>query len=322
MRVVSLHADVIVATSAIWQTNCTLVRCGEEAFAIDSPILPAELQALPALFEQAGFTPSGLLATHGDWDHLLARLAFPTVALGCAEGTAARMKGGPGEPQRELRAFDEQYYVQRDRPLMLGSVQGLPVPGRCGIGELELELHPAEGHTEDGMAVWIPWARVLVAGDYLSSVEIPFFGEGGGTLASYVATLKRLRPLVAQAASVVPGHGPVLDSTQALAVLEEDLAYLRALDARGGPVEDARGEPVEDARGESVGDARGGPVGDARGESVGDARGGPMGDVRGEPVGAGRSAEHGEEPTPLPAGRSTPAQRQLHAQNLARLPQP
>jgi hypothetical protein len=32
---------------------------------------------------------------------------------------------------------------------------------------------------------------------------------------------------------VVPGHGPVLDSAGGLAVLEEDLAYLHALAARG-----------------------------------------------------------------------------------------
>ena len=32
---------------------------------------------------------------------------------------------------------------------------------------------------------------------------------------------------------VVPGHGPVLDSAGALAVLEEDLAYLHALAERG-----------------------------------------------------------------------------------------
>ena len=73
---------------------------------IDSPVLPDELDALPALLEQAGFpAPSGLLATHGDWDHLLGRLAFPGVALGCAESTAERLPRSPGEAQRELRAL-------------------------------------------------------------------------------------------------------------------------------------------------------------------------------------------------------------------------
>jgi glyoxylase-like metal-dependent hydrolase (beta-lactamase superfamily II) len=234
VRAVALHPDVVLATSAIWQTNCVVVRSGEESFLVDSPILPDELDALPALVEQAGFpTPSGLLATHGDWDHLLGRLAFPGLTLGCAESTAARMQAAPGAAQRALREFDEGLAIGRPRPLALGAVQALPVPGRCGIGEQELELHPTDGHTEDGMALWIPWARVLVAGDYLSTVELPSLGETGGTLGSYLATLERLRGLLAEAAHVVPGHGPALDAEQAKAVLEEDLAYLHELRERG-----------------------------------------------------------------------------------------
>jgi glyoxylase-like metal-dependent hydrolase (beta-lactamase superfamily II) len=232
VRVVSLHPDVILLTSQFWQTNCTVVRSGEECFLIDSPILPEELRALPAVLEQAGLQLSGLLATHGDWDHLLARLAFPEAALGCAQSTSERLLAVPGEPQRELRSFDEEYYLERG-PLALGQLQALPVPGRLDIGGHELELYPASGHTCDGMAIWVSWARVLVAGDYLSAVEIPFFGEGRGTAAGYQTTLRGLREVVAQAEHVVPGHGPVLDGARALAVLEEDLAYLSALEERG-----------------------------------------------------------------------------------------
>ncbi|MBJ7331367.1 MAG: MBL fold metallo-hydrolase, partial [Solirubrobacteraceae bacterium] len=75
MRVVGLHPDVLVATSRFWQTTCTIVRNGDEGFVIDSPVLPDELEVLPAIVEQAAFPVSGLLATHGDWDHLLGRLA-------------------------------------------------------------------------------------------------------------------------------------------------------------------------------------------------------------------------------------------------------
>lgn len=293
MRVLALHPDVLVATSAIWQTNCVVVRGqthapggeavgsgaasgeavvedrpsqaqrrGYETFVVDSPVLPDELDALPALLEQAQFpAPSGLLATHGDWDHLLGPLAFGGVALGCAQSTAERMRATPGAAQRELRAFDEQYLIERPRPLALGAVQALPVPGRCGLGERELELHPADGHTEDGMALWVPWARVLLAGDYLSSVEIPTLGEPsapyhtGNPLEAYLATLERLRPLAEGAEHVVPGHGPVLDSTRALAVLEEDLAYLHALAARGAEADLPAGRRTAFQRGLHGGNA-------------------------------------------------------------------
>jgi glyoxylase-like metal-dependent hydrolase (beta-lactamase superfamily II) len=269
VRVVSLHADVLVATSRIWQTTCTVVRghqappvvdtsgplsvhmdAGEgpsaETFVIDSPILPDELEILPALLEQSRFSqPNGLLVTHADWDHLLARLAFPDATIGCAVSSGERMRSTPGAPQRELRAFDEQHYVRRPTPLALGSLQALDVPGSCEIGSHELALYPADGHTADGMAVWIEWAGVLVAGDYLSTVEIPVLGEGG-SIDAYLATLERLRPLVAAAAHVVPGHGSVLDSERATMVLEEDVAYLSALRKGGaGELPDGRRTKVQ-----------------------------------------------------------------------------
>jgi glyoxylase-like metal-dependent hydrolase (beta-lactamase superfamily II) len=225
VRVVGLHPDVLVATSAFWQTTCTIVRSGDEGFVIDSPVLPEELEVLPALLAQSGFPFSGLLATHADWDHLLGRLAFADAALGCAETTAARLTGEPGDAARKLRAFDDEHYIERERPLSLGQVQALPVPGRLDVGAEEIELHPTEGHVADGMAIWIGWAKVLVCGDYLSPVEIPMISPGGSASA-YRATLQRLRPLVEQAEHVVPGHGAVLDGARALAILREDLHYL------------------------------------------------------------------------------------------------
>ncbi|HUA75297.1 MAG TPA: MBL fold metallo-hydrolase [Solirubrobacteraceae bacterium] len=290
MKAVALHRDVVVVTSQVLQAHCTLVRGpqaqgasgggpsgerpvggpGGEAFVIDSPVLPEELELLPAVVEQAGFPkPGGLLATHADWDHVLGPLAYPDATLGCAESTAERLRAEPGAAQRELRDFDEELVIERPRPLALGGVQALPVPGRCAVGEAELELHPATGHTGDGMAVWIPWARVLVSGDYVSDVELPVLrGEEPwlrsagyppqSALEEYLATLERLRPLVAAAEHVVPGHGSILDRERALGILQEDVAYLEALRERGGDAE-------------------------------------------------------------LPSGRRSKTQRELHAQNLARL---
>ncbi len=276
MRAVALHADVLVATSAVLGANCVIVRGGNaadgaargggeqgaasrgvaasgevaasgdaasggvgaesapgETFVIDSPILPDELEALPALVEQARFpAPAALLATHGDWDHLLGRLAFPGLALGSAPSTLERLQSSPGAVQRELRAFDEKLLIERQHPLALGSLQPLPVPGRCALGDHELELHPAVGHTGDGMAVLASWAGVLVAGDYLSAVTLPDLRDGG-SLAEYLATLERLRGLLAACEHVVPGHGPVLDAARASVILAEDIEYLQALSQQG-----------------------------------------------------------------------------------------
>lgn len=189
---------------------------------IDSPVLPEELEALPSVMAQAGWELTGLIATHGDWDHLLGRLVWPDAPLGCAESTAQRLAAEPGAAQRKLRAFDSEHYVERARPLALGRLQPLPVPGRLEVGEQELELHPAGGHTADGMAIVVPWAGVLVCGDYLSPVEAPMVEAGAE---AYRATLERLRPLVESVEWVVPGHGAPLGRARALEILEAHLAH-------------------------------------------------------------------------------------------------
>jgi glyoxylase-like metal-dependent hydrolase (beta-lactamase superfamily II) len=229
LRAVSVHRDALVLTSRIWQTTATALRAGGEALLIDSPYFPDELEALPGLLAGAGFEPDGLLATHADFDHLLGRLAFPGLALGLGQPTVERLHREPGAAQRELRDHDAELYVSRPSPLALGQVQGLPVPGRLELGQEELELHGAEGHTPDGTAIFARSLGVLVVGDYLSDVEIPTISAGGSP-AEYRATLARLSPLVEAAEVVVPGHGSPHDRDTALRLLDEDADYLDALD--------------------------------------------------------------------------------------------
>jgi glyoxylase-like metal-dependent hydrolase (beta-lactamase superfamily II) len=233
LRAVAVAEDALVVTSAFWQTTATAIRAGGEAMLIDSPYLPDELELLPQVLAESGFTPNALLATHADYDHLLGRMAYPELALGVGEPTALRLRAEPGVAQRELRDADAELYVERPRPLSLGSVQSLPVPGRLELGDEEIELHIADGHTADGTVFLAPWLGVLVCGDYLSGVEIPWLSEGG-SLEGYRSTLRRLAELVERAETIVPGHGAPHDRAGALRVLEEDVAYCDAL-AGGDP---------------------------------------------------------------------------------------
>jgi glyoxylase-like metal-dependent hydrolase (beta-lactamase superfamily II) len=228
LRAVSAHPDALVITSRMWQTNAVALRAGGEAMLVDSPYFPDELEALPGLLAGAGFEPDALLATHADFDHLLGRLAFPGLALGLGEPSVQRIHAEPGAAQRELREHDAGFYVERPAPLGLGQVQGLPVPGSVELGTEELELHPADGHTADGLAVMARWCGVLCLGDYLSNVEIPMISPGG-SLEDYRATLARLAPLVEAADTIVPGHGSVHGREAALRILDEDVDYLDAL---------------------------------------------------------------------------------------------
>ncbi len=229
MRALAVNQDVVVILSAVWQTTATAVRSGSEGFLIDSPVLPDEVEALPAVLEQAGFPLSGLLCTHGDWDHLLARGAFPEASLGVGEPTFERLRRDDRLAASELREFDEAWHIEGRVPLDLGNLQSLPVPGVLSLGETdEMDMYAAPGHTSDGTAFWMPWLGVLVCGDYLSPLEIPMISPGGSAF-DYLETLKRLAPVVELANTVIPGHGHPRERDEAQRGLAQDVAYIEKL---------------------------------------------------------------------------------------------
>ena len=85
----------------------------------------------------------------------------------------------------------------------------------------------ARGHTADGLAYVFPDLRLLVPGDYLSSITFPFVT---GSLNETIATHERLLAELAEGIDfVVPGHGPAHDGETATAIARADLAYLQEL---------------------------------------------------------------------------------------------
>jgi glyoxylase-like metal-dependent hydrolase (beta-lactamase superfamily II) len=215
-----------VSTSRMMQTNVTVLEHGGETLVVDAPYFPDELATLRASVDG----PVRLFATHSHFDHLLARLVFGSAPLLVGMPTAEALARDTDKPSRDLREEDARHYVVRTEPLRFGLLQGVPLPGDVEVGGEWVDLVEAPGHTEDGVALWAPWAGLLCCGDYLSDVEIPLL-SAAGSLPNYRETLERLRPLVEAADTVVPGHGSPCDSRRALRRLAEDVAYLEALPA-------------------------------------------------------------------------------------------
>ena len=122
----------------------------------------------------------------------------------------------------------------------------------------ELELHPAEGHTTDGMALF---DRGAGPADAWATTCPTWRSPGSRGRLARPTTARRSRVWRRwwrQAETVVPGHGAPHDRDTALRLLDEDVDYLDALE-RGEDAlpkgRDTQG-PARDPRGE-----RGGPLG-------------------------------------------------------------
>jgi glyoxylase-like metal-dependent hydrolase (beta-lactamase superfamily II) len=215
-------------TSGIWQTNSAVISAGGEVLVTDPAFFPRELEELAALVRSRGDEVT-VVFTHGHWDHVAGWRHFPGARVLGSASLAAAVAANDATARdnlAQLRDFDGRWYVPRHAPAAWPPlVQAIEDGERLHVGRHEIEALSVPGHSADGLALFVPEARLLLPGDYLSPCEIPFVED----LGAYRATLQRFMALLPRLDSVVPGHGPEIRRGEAAALLEADLAYLDAL---------------------------------------------------------------------------------------------
>ena len=199
-------------------TNSWVLRepGGDRVVVVDpGPLHAGHLEALAA----AG--PVALiLLTHGHADH--------------SEG-APRLHELTGAP---VAAFDPAYCLAAD-PLPVGD--GSRSSQRASVAGLDWLTVLTPGHTSDSVCFLLEADRALLTGDTILGRGTTVVAHPDGRLGDYLDSLRRLRDLAQDdVATVLPGHGPVLDD--ALAAIEgylahraERLAQVEAAVAAGDP---------------------------------------------------------------------------------------
>jgi glyoxylase-like metal-dependent hydrolase (beta-lactamase superfamily II) len=83
---------------------------------------------------------------------------------------------------------------------------------RLAVGGLDLLVVPTPGHTADSVSFLLPAEQVLLTGDTVLGRGTTVVAYPDGDLTSYLTSLQRLRDLTGsgRAASIAPGHGPVV----------------------------------------------------------------------------------------------------------------
>lgn len=135
-----------------------------------------------------------VLLTHGHPDHAEGARRFAELAGG--SGTTGGTTGGPA-----VRALDPAH--------RLGD-EGLGEGDVVTMDGLELRVMETPGHSDDSLCFWVPADRAILTGDTVLGYGTTVL-EGG--LGDYMESLDRLRDFAAaaDAATILPGHGPKLD---------------------------------------------------------------------------------------------------------------
>ena len=88
--------------------------------------------------------------------------------------------------------------------------------------------HPA--HAQGHAALWIEERGVLVAGDMLSDILIPFPDlDAANPVGDYLVGLRLLEGVADDVDVLIPGHGSVGGADQVRARIDHDRAYVQAL---------------------------------------------------------------------------------------------
>jgi glyoxylase-like metal-dependent hydrolase (beta-lactamase superfamily II) len=174
--------------------------------------------------------------THFHWDHTWGNARFPEAALWGHERCRTEMlERGEAARQRVLAWMPEEHHDAVNEVVITPPTETFRSSTMIDIGDRVVDLrYHGLGHTNSDIAVRIPDAGVLFAGDLLEEGAPPSFGDSYPL--DWVQTLDsiRLEPIV------VPGHGDVVDAAFVATQQGEIEAIAEA--ARLGYHEDA---PVE-----------------------------------------------------------------------------
>ncbi len=209
--------------SALWQTASLLLAAEREAVVVDPCISRDEVARIAARTDELGARVTAVLVTHADWDHVCGIAAFPDAEAAMGELSAELVSNAAHAARVEELAAENGVETagppRVDRRLVAGTAHD--------VGPFVVETLALPGHTPDGVAYRIRALDLLAVGDHLSSVEFPFVTSTAAyrsTLATLIELLRHDPP-----GRVVCGHGPEHSAAEALAIAEDDLAYLRRL---------------------------------------------------------------------------------------------
>jgi glyoxylase-like metal-dependent hydrolase (beta-lactamase superfamily II) len=91
-----------------------------------------------------------------------------------------------------------------------------------------------QGHAAGSAALLVEESGILVAGDMLSDVLIPFLElDAADPTADYLAALDMFESLVDEVEVFVPGHGSVGDANEMRTRIAQDRVYVQALQDGG-----------------------------------------------------------------------------------------
>jgi glyoxylase-like metal-dependent hydrolase (beta-lactamase superfamily II) len=235
---------VWVHESNFLQSNAVVVQGNDGVLLIDPGITSDEMVALAEDIQELDQQVVAGFSTHPHWDHLLWHAKF---------GEAPRY--GTARNEADIKAFlSNPDWKTAVAPMLPADIADqIPMDDRFGkiTGLLagttylswdgpKVRVIEHQGHAAGSAALLVEDSGVLVAGDMVSDILIPFLElDADDPIKDYLAALQLFEGVTDKIKFFVPGHGSVGDANEMRARIKQDRAYVQALRG-GGNVDDPR----------------------------------------------------------------------------------
>jgi len=194
--------------------------------ALGSPALATSL--IQAIAKITPLKITHVIVTHYHADHVYGLQEFKKIGAKILAHPAAKEYLNSETATNRLAASRAELFPWIDENTQLVPADTwLEKESNLKLSGIDLIVkHVGPAHTPEDLIVYMPSEKVLFAGDLVFKGRIPFIGPTANT-APWLASLAVMLSYGADV--IVPGHGPVSDSTKAdLELLRDYLAYLRS----------------------------------------------------------------------------------------------
>jgi glyoxylase-like metal-dependent hydrolase (beta-lactamase superfamily II) len=224
---------VLVHQSEFLQNNAVVVHGPAGVLLIDPGITGSEMACLANDLSQFGQLAVAGFSTHPDWDHVLWHAELGDAPRYGTARCAAYVRDELSDAGWKARVAEMlPPEIAEEVPLdLFGLITGLPAETALlpwDGPKVRIIEHPA--HAPGHAALLIEERGVLVAGDMLSDILIPFPDlDAANPIEDYLVGLGLLEGVADDVGVVIPGHGSVGGADQVRARIELDRAYVQAL---------------------------------------------------------------------------------------------
>jgi len=237
---------VLIHESEFIQSKSVVVQGRAGVLLIDPGIQGDEMAALANDLRELGQPVVAGFSTHPDWDHLLWHAKLGEAPRYGTARCAAYIRDLLSNADWKARVAEMlPPDIAEEIPLdLLGIITGLPAEtAQIPWDGPKVRIIEHQAHAPGHAALLIEERGVLVAGDMLSDILIPFLDlDAADPIKDYLAALRLLDGVADDVDVLIPGHGSVGGADQVRARIEQDRAYVQAL-RDGGVPDDPRVGP-------------------------------------------------------------------------------